>query len=154
MKKAQQGFTLIELMIVVAIIGILAAIAIPAYQDYIIRSRVTEALTAGDAAKTIVAENVVNGAPDLSLGFTAPQTTQNLNAATVTAATGIITITTTAQAGNVTITLTPFDGTVGNAIAVSKPPANQIVWACSVNAATVFRYVPTNCRQLTAAALL
>ncbi|MEP7155337.1 MAG: pilin [Betaproteobacteria bacterium] len=56
MKKVQQGFTLIELMIVVAIIGILAAVAIPAYQDYTIRAKVTEGLGLAGAAKTAVAE--------------------------------------------------------------------------------------------------
>ncbi|HHB11990.1 MAG TPA: prepilin-type N-terminal cleavage/methylation domain-containing protein [Chromatiales bacterium] len=60
MKRAQQGFTLIELMIVVAIIGILAAIAIPAYQDYTIRSQVSEAMSLADGAKTAVAEYYTN----------------------------------------------------------------------------------------------
>src|SRR5882757_5940047 len=61
LKKIQQGFTLIELMIVVAIIGILAAIAIPAYQDYTIRAKVTEGLNLADSAKTAVAESFQSG---------------------------------------------------------------------------------------------
>lgn len=56
MKKVQQGFTLIELMIVVAIIGILAAVAIPAYQDYTVRAQVTEGLSLASAAKTAISE--------------------------------------------------------------------------------------------------
>ncbi|WP_020207947.1 pilin [Gilvimarinus chinensis] len=58
--KKQQGFTLIELMIVVAIIGILAAVALPAYQDYTIRSQVTEGMSLASAAKTAVAETYIN----------------------------------------------------------------------------------------------
>jgi type IV pilus assembly protein PilA len=60
MKKVQQGFTLIELMIVVAIIGILAAIAIPAYQDYTIRAQVSEGMNLAAAAKAAVAESFIN----------------------------------------------------------------------------------------------
>src|SRR5207344_1484785 len=72
LKQAQKGFTLIELMIVVAIIGILAAIAIPAYQDYTIRAKVTEGLNLADAAKTAVAESFQSGGlvPGLSAAAT------------------------------------------------------------------------------------
>ena len=61
--KAQKGFTLIELMIVIAIIGILAAIALPAYQDYTVRSRVSEALTLAGAAKITVQDHLAGGNP-------------------------------------------------------------------------------------------
>ena len=67
-KKMQKGFTLIELMIVVAIIGILAAIAIPAYQDYTIRAKVTEGLNLADSAKTAVAESFQSGGADGTQG--------------------------------------------------------------------------------------
>ena len=71
LNKMQKGFTLIELMIVVAIIGILAAIAIPAYQDYTIRAKVTEGLNLADSAKTAVAESWQSGG---TTGLTAAAT--------------------------------------------------------------------------------
>ncbi len=64
MKKVQQGFTLIELMIVIAIIGILAAVALPAYTDYTIRAKVTEGIGLASSAKATVSENLANGATD------------------------------------------------------------------------------------------
>ena len=144
MKAVQKGFTLIELMIVVAIIGILAAIAIPAYQDYLVRAKVTEGLSLADSAKVTVAENASNGAADLSLGWTAPNATPIVTSVAVTPASGLITITYTAVAKSIVITLTPSSG--GAAIAAGTIPPNAITWVCAVNAAANDRYVPSNCR--------
>lgn len=143
-KTNQKGFTLIELMIVVAIVGILAAIAIPAYQDYLVRARVSDGLSLAASAKTAVAENAASGAADLSTGWTAPAATANVTSVAVTAGTGVITITYTAAAGSVVITLTPTSG--GAAIAAGTVPTGSISWACAVDAAANNRYVPSNCR--------
>ena len=144
MKSAQKGFTLIELMIVVAIIGILAAIAIPAYQDYIVRARVTEGLNLASAAETTVAENAENGASSLVMGWTSPASTTNVSSVTVAAATGIITVTYTSLAKGISLTLTPSSS--GAALAVSTVPSDAITWKCAVDSAGDDRYVPSNCR--------
>lgn len=137
-----KGFTLIELMIVVAIVGILAAIAIPAYQDYIIRARVTEGLSLASAAETTVSENASSGAA-LAQGWVAPTATATVQSIAISA-TGVITITYTALAQNIVITLTPQSA--GAALVAGTPPTDAITWTCAVNAAANDRYVPSNCR--------
>lgn len=131
-KRAQAGFTLIELMIVVAIIGILAAVAIPSYKDYTIRARVTEALGLADSAKGVVAENFESGQTTLANGWNPPNPTENVTSVAVDDTSGVITVVTTAKAGDVTLTLTPT-------MAAGQP----ITWVCK---GAPVNYVPASCR--------
>src|SRR5467141_5176260 len=108
MRRIQQGFTLIELMIVVAIVGILAAIAIPAYQDYTVRAKVTEGLALANAAKIAVEDNWTIGGVLLSLdqGYTS-NATSIVASVRIGATTGLVTVTYTAAVPLASITLSP-----------------------------------------------
>ena len=147
LRSAQKGFTLIELMIVVAIIGILAAVALPAYQDYTVRARVTEGLVLASSAKLAVAENVSNG-KNFDSGWVQPTATTGVSGLAINTTTGQITITYTAQAGNGTILLVPTAGgaaLAGTASASTVPTAGSIAWSCT-GGSLIPKFRPAQCR--------
>ena len=141
--KQQGGFTLIELMIVIAILAILMAIAIPAYQDYTVRAKVSEGMSLASSAKTAVAENAMQAQGDLGSGWAEPAATDYVTSVEVAAATGTITITYTDEAGGGTILMVPNDA--DGAIAANSVPNGSIVWDCTTGTLDV-KYRPAECR--------
>jgi type IV pilus assembly protein PilA len=139
-KRIQKGFTLIELMIVVAIIGILAAVALPAYQDYTIRAKVSELALAASSARTCISEATQGNNGTIPTSVTndcVPNTVGKVTAASTNSA-GIISVSGSDAATSVgaalTLTFTPT---------VNTAAGGTLTWACSSSTA---KYAPSSCR--------
>jgi type IV pilus assembly protein PilA len=140
-RSMQQGFTLIELMIVVAIIGILAAVALPAYQDYTVRAKVSEVILAASSGRTVVSEaaQVNGGMPvtaSLVISSQSSKYVQSVGYTSTATPTGVITATAQGEAKitGATITLT---GTV-------DATTNQVTWVCGGTISNKYR--PASCQ--------
>ena len=141
MKRIQKGFTLIELMIVVAIIGILAAVALPAYQDYTIRAKVSELVLMASAFKTTIAEfaQAQNTLTASGTGLTVSITGKVVAGSNVT------------NNGTITVIGSNATTSVGTAVTITLRPSlagdGKVIWACATGNTAVYKFVPAECRN-------
>ena len=154
MKKIQQGFTLIELMIVIAIIGILASIALPAYQDYTVRAKVSEGAIIGASLKIGVmdmfSDDGLDGVSAYSVTIAADQsnlTTEKVSAVAVAAGTGVITITMGGLPQLGTANALVFVPEIGGAAIDDTNNTGTVTWACDGTGTTIQdSFLPATCR--------
>ena len=154
MKRIQQGFTLIELMIVVAIIGILAAVALPAYQDYTVRAKMSEVMLAASACRTSITEVYQSGgsAPGVNNWGCEATGTSKYVSSIATTVDGKVSVTATGLgSANGVVTLVPLkDATTAlTAADLASGPQTVFAWRCGATADGTnipSKYLPGSCR--------